>query len=343
MNASPSNFPADPTRDRLLVSVVVIGRNEGARLRDCFTSIKNIEHEGYDLEYIYSDSGSTDNSLEIAAEFGIPALALKPEFPTAALGRNAGWRASKGDFILFLDGDSAVEPDFLSQALPWFEDPKLAVLFGWRRERYPEHSIFNRVLDLDWCCDIGIAPFCGGDAIFRRKVLEQTGGYDYSLIAGEEPDLCRRLRDFGYYIRCVEKVMSKHDLAMYRWKQYWRRLLRAGHAFAEISARYRNTSEPIWLSESRHNMAIAVIQTIAMMLTLVLIFVLHSLWPLVVLGIAAMLLTLNTMWRRSYLKTDRFTLLLYSIHGHMQQIPIAVGQIGWLLTRKRQQRLIEYK
>jgi hypothetical protein len=137
--------------------------------------------------------------------------------------------------------------------------------------------------------------------------------------------------------------MSKHDLAMYRWRQYWRRLLRAGHAFAEVSARYRKTSEPIWLSESRHNMAIAVVQTIAMVLTLVLTFVLHSWRPLCVLGIAAVLLTLNTMWRRSYLNTDRVTLLLYSIHGHMQQIPIAIGQIGWLLTRKRRQRLIEYK
>ncbi len=326
------------------ISIVVIGRNEGSRLRNCLLSAQQVDHSTFDLEIIYVDSASTDNSLAIAEELGVRSIALHPEHPTAALGRNAGWRASRGDFVFFLDGDSYVQPGFLAKALPWFySEPMLAAAFGQRRERHPERSLYNRVLDLDWYTVPGLTEFCGGDAIFRRSALEAGNGYDDSLIAGEEPDLCRRLHDFGYHVRCIDADMSTHDMAMYNFRQYWRRALRSGHAFAEIASRYRHTSRPMWSKGCRQNLIVAAVQSLAILATLIASLLLRSVLPLLLLLSVAALLTLNTMWRRRYMTKDLLTLALYSIHGHAQQIPIAIGQLGFLLRRNQRKQLIEYK
>ena len=58
--------------------------------------------------------------------------------------------------------------------------PKVAVVWGHRREIHPEQSIYNRVLDLDWIYAPGPTLFCGGDALFRRSVLTATNGFDAS-------------------------------------------------------------------------------------------------------------------------------------------------------------------
>jgi glycosyltransferase involved in cell wall biosynthesis len=91
-----------------LVSVVVIGRNEGQRLAACLTSIKDVT---LPIELIYVDSNSHDGSPELAESLGATVLRVKPERPCAAIGRNAGWRAATALTILFLDGDTLLHPD----------------------------------------------------------------------------------------------------------------------------------------------------------------------------------------------------------------------------------------
>ena len=98
---------------------------------------------------------------------------------------------------------------------------------------HPEHSLYNRVLDLDWIYAPGDTDYCGGDVLMRRCALEQVDGFDPTLIAGEEPELCRRLRHCGYRILHIDSPMTGHDLNITRFSQYWRRALRAGHAYAK--------------------------------------------------------------------------------------------------------------
>jgi len=236
------------------VSVVVIGRNEGLRLADCLNSIKAIDDIDGEVELIYVDSNSQDGSPELAETFGAAVLRVLPLRPCAAIGRNTGWRAASAPFILFLDGDTRLHPGFLQAALQALADkPEVAVVWGHRRERFPERTLYNRVLDLDWIYAPGITDFCGGDALMRRNVLEQVGEFSEDLIACEEPELCQRMRALGHSILHIDTAMTDHDLAMTRRQAYWKRALRAGHAYAEVSQRMKETAFPLWLRECRRN------------------------------------------------------------------------------------------
>lgn len=337
---SPQAVPgAEP-----VLSVVVIGRNEGERLVRCLESVRAMADPGGPVELIYVDSASTDGSPERAAALGAQVITVRPERPSAALGRNAGWRAAQAPLVLFLDGDTILQPRFVADSLAEFQDPPVAVVWGHRRELYPDASWYNRVLDLDWIYPPGPSEFCGGDAIMRRSALREVDGFDASLIAGEEPDLCRRLRARGYEIRHVDRPMTGHDLAITRWRQYWRRAVRAGHAYAEVAARFRGTEAPLWDREVRRNRIHGGILLLTLLLGVVGALSGSALIPLLVLGLW-LALAVRTALRVGWKSRDPWTRLLYGVHSHLQQIPILVGQLGYYRDRWRGRRrgLIEYK
>jgi hypothetical protein len=334
-----------PSEASTLLSVVVIGRNEGERLARCLASVASMGKVNFDIEVIYVDSGSTDGSVALANSLGVETISLRPARPSAALGRNAGWRAARGTYVLFLDGDTVLHPSFVADSLPEFSRPEIAVLWGHRRELYPQHSLYNRALDLDWIYRPGITAYCGGDALFRRRVLEQTGGFDETLIAGEEPELCRRIRELGFTILHVDRPMTGHDLAIRHWKQYWRRAVRAGHAFAEVSARSRETNSPLWqdVCQANQHRALALMGSVA--LGLAGAVVLRASWPILLLCIFLTLLASRTAWKARWKSTDTLALALYGIHSHLQQVPIYLGQLQYKWNRSKGERtgLIEYK
>jgi cellulose synthase/poly-beta-1,6-N-acetylglucosamine synthase-like glycosyltransferase len=291
------------------------------------------------------DSGSSDGSVSLATAMGAETISLRSARPTAALGRNAGWKGARGEFILFLDGDTVLDPHFVSDALPEFLTPSIAVIWGHRREIYPRASLYNRVLDLDWVYAPGLTPFCGGDALFRRSVLEATGGFDDTLIAGEEPELCRRILSLGGQILHVDHAMTGHDLNMHKFRQYWKRATRAGHAFAEVSSRYADTPNPFWLAEARANRTRASILVILPFLALAVGAYLKSIWPISLLAAMLSLIVIRTARKARWKTSDRLALLLYGVHSHFQQIPILIGQLQYRLSRCRGTRtaLVEYK
>lgn len=328
-----------------LLSVVVIGRNEGARLVRCLQSVAAMEHPGFEFETIYVDSGSDDGSVSIAEKLGVRPIALGQTRPTAAQGRNAGWRAACGSIVLFLDGDTIVDPCFAAQSLAAFDDPAMAVVWGHRRETLETGSLFNRVLDLDWIYAPGFTAFCGGDALFRRTTLDAAGGYDETLIAGEEPELCRRIAALGGRILHVDRPMTGHDLGITRWGAYWRRATRAGHAFAEVSARFAHTPDPFWLAESRRNALRAVVLLGVPTFGLGLSLARASGWPLGLAAGCLAALAARTAWKARWKSGDRLALALYGIHSHLQQIPIFIGQVTFWMNRRtgRRAALVEYE
>lgn len=331
--------------DALLLSVVVIGRNEGDRLRRCLESVAAMRRVGFGSETIYVDSGSTDASLALAAGLGVRTIALNAVRPTAALGRNAGWRAARGELVLFLDGDTVLDPRFVAGSLGEFAKARTAIVWGHRRELFPQATLYNRVLDLDWIYATGLTAFCGGDALFRRKVLEATGGFDETLIAGEEPELCRRILALGLQIMHVDLPMTGHDLAMTRFGQYWKRATRAGHAFAEVSGRFAGTANPFWLTESQGNRKRGTVLATVLPAALIVCLWLRSVWPLVVVVALLILLAVRTAWKARWKSADRVALLLYGVHSHFQQVPILVGQVQFWMNQRRgkQAGLVEYK
>ena len=229
------------------VGVVVIGRNEGERLKTCLRSIP----PGSDVVYV--DSGSTDGSVEFAESMGFDTAALDTSRGfTAARARNAGLERLRGrnlDFVQMVDGDCELDVGWIDAALAAFlDEPDLAIVFGRRRERFPERSIYNRLCDEEWDVPVGEARACGGDALFRMAPLLAAGGYNGDIIAGEEPDLSLRLRRAGWRIRRIPAEMTRHDAAMTHLSQWWMRSKRSGHAFAELLQRHGD-AEPRWRAQ----------------------------------------------------------------------------------------------
>ncbi len=327
-----------------VLSVVVIGRNEGQRLASCLESIQ--QARGVDVkEVIYVDSASTDGSPELAYQYGTTVIVVRPERPTAALGRNAGWRRAASGLILFLDGDTVLHPDFARAACgAMAREPSVAAVWGHRREIHPQASVYNRILDLDWIYPPGLTEFCGGDVMMRREILVETGGFDERLIAGEEPELCRRIRALGYGILHIDCPMTGHDLQIMRWSQYWKRATRAGHAYAEVSERFRNSQDPFWTSERRRNMirGSGWLVTLAAALFASIFF---GVLPIVLWLALLLLLSARSAWKARWKRAAPGVLLLYGFHSHLQQLPIFVGQLQYELNkrRKRARKLIEYK
>ncbi|MCD6078525.1 MAG: glycosyl transferase family protein [Ramlibacter sp.] len=234
------------------IGVVVIGRNEGERLRVCLGAIPFGA-----CEVVYVDSGSTDGSLELARRFGAHCVALDMSQPfTAARARNAGVRALLGvnaavEFVQFLDGDCELQPKWLAEGVGFLmQHPEVAVTCGRLRERHPHHSVFNRLCDLEWDAPAGDAKACGGNALMRLSAFQEAGGFREDLIAGEEPELCVRLRAEGWRIHRLAVEMALHDAAMTRFIQWWRRTMRGGHAFVEGAWLHGMGRERHWVRET---------------------------------------------------------------------------------------------
>lgn len=340
MSLNANDMTAAPS-----ISVVVIGRNEGQRLARCLESVRRTPGLK-NTELIYVDSASKDGSPELAASYGAQVIVLNAQRTTAALGRNAGWRAAKGEFILFLDGDTILHPDFANAALaPMLQDPSIVAVWGHRREIHPEASIYNRILDLDWVYAPGIAEFCGGDVLMRRSALEEAGGYDAELIAGEEPELCRRMRAHGHRILHIDHPMTGHDLQITRFSQYWKHAARAGHAFAEISARFRSSDDAFWDAERKRNLIRGGFWMGSFVLAAGISALQLTILPLLIWFALLLVMSVRSAWKSRWKSQHLPVLLLYGIHSHLQQIPICVGQITYSLDQKRGNRrtLIEYK
>ncbi|MDM8559082.1 glycosyltransferase family 2 protein [Candidatus Parabeggiatoa sp. HSG14] len=327
------------------LSVVIIGRNEGQRLIACIRSVQAINDPPENMEIIYVDSDSSDGSPERVEALGVRVLVVHPERPAAAIGRNAGWRAAAAPVVLFLDGDTILNRDFVKTALPYFDAPKVAAVCGHNRELYPNNSIYHRVLDLDWISPVGISDFCGGIVLMRYSVLEKVDGYDPKLIAGEDPEICQRIRACGYIIRHLDCPMTLHDLAISHWHQYWQRTIRTGHAYAEVSTLLRNTTTPLWQRESRKNFFHASTLVGIFMVGLIMTLLLKSLTPLLLSVALFLLLSVRTAIKARWKSTDIITLFLYGLHSQFQHIPVALGQLSYYYHRWRGQRrrLIEYK
>lgn len=238
---------------KLRLGIVIIGRNEGDRLERC---IRSVVGRG---AVVYADSGSKDQSRERARALGADVVDVTPPY-TAAGGRNAGFARllelhPDVEVVQFLDGDTEVVAGWLDDAMAVLaarED--VTAVCGRRRERFPEASVYNTLCDIEWNTPVGETTVFGGDVMIRADDVKSAGGYDASLIAGEDPDLAVRLRKAtGRKILRLDHDMTFHDAAMTTFSQWWTRALRGGHAFAEGATRHQD--EAFWAKEVRSNWA----------------------------------------------------------------------------------------
>ena len=160
------------------------------------------------------------------------------------------------------------------------------------------------------------------------RSIAHNGYFDEGLKAGEEPDLCYRVRQSGGKIVCVDAPMVTHDLGMRSFSQYWQRGVFSGKGYAKVALRYWRNSEKLWLRELVVNFS-------------------EPLWWGIVLamgwyfgGIQSGVALLLVWWsmraaqiayamRARHLGVARS--LLYGVHCQLVRLPVAIGQIRALL------------
>jgi len=321
------------------VGIVAIGRNEGARLEACLDSVS-----GCASAVVYVDSGSTDDSVAKARERGVEVVELDPSVRfTAGRARNAGVTrlaevAPAIEFVQFIDGDCAVADGWLDAAVAALQaDEELAVVCGRRRERAPEASVYNLLCDIEWDRPAGDAEECGGDAMMRLSCLREVAGFNPDLIAGEEPELCARLRSRGWRVLRLACEMTMHDAAMTSWRQWWLRAKRAGYAFGLVNA---VTGGAIWGRQVRSILAYGVaLPALAASLSLA-----WTPWALALLALP-LLSIYRIRSRELEAGRDRRAAAAWSWSCILSKAPALIGLLSYRLDRLRGARrgIIEYK
>jgi GT2 family glycosyltransferase len=320
------------------IGAVVIGRNEGDRLKRCLSSLSSLKC------VVYVDSGSTDGSPQWAADKGVEVIRLGMNLPfTAARARNSGFRrlqemAPQLDYVQFVDGDCEVSTQWLPAAAAFLDThPDVGAVCGRRRERFPERSIYNWLCDREWDSPIGEATACGGDVLIRRRALVAVGGYRDDMIAGEEPELCVRMRAAGWRVWRLDAEMTWHDAAMTQFRQWWIRILRSGYAFALGSHLHGSSPDRHWVWESRRAWIWGVWLPLGC-LAAGLVFrpwgwATFLIYPLQLLRQAA---------RNSGSPKERLTLALFQL---LSRFPEAMGQLKYVRDRLLGYRsgIIEYR
>jgi glycosyltransferase involved in cell wall biosynthesis len=317
------------------IATVIIGRNEGDRLIACLASVPR----GLG-EIVYVDSGSTDGSTQTAQAAGAQVVTLDmTQHFTAARARNSGVAALREahEYVQFIDGDCVLAKSWVPAAQSFLRShPEVAVVCGRRRERFPENSPYNRLCDFEWDTPVGQAEACGGDAMMRLDAFKAVGGFDASLIAGEEPELCVRLRAAGWQIWRLDAEMTLHDAAMMRFGQFWKRAKRGGHAFAEGAAMHGAPPERHWVGQTRRAVIWgAALPLVICALTLLLgwgALVLALIYPLQVVRLALRWGGTSEAWERALLLVlGKFAEAWGVLDYHYKRL------------RGQQARLIEYK
>lgn len=326
---------------RLPLAVVAIGRNEGERLRACLASVIDVA-----ALVVYVDSGSTDDSVAMARGLGAEVVTLDMRVPfTAARARNTGWRRVRAlrpdlGLVQFVDGDCAVAAGWLATARGFLAaHPQVAAVCGRRRERFPERSVYNLLCDMEWDVPPGEVRACGGDVLMRIAALEAVGGYRDTIIAGEEPELCVRLRAAGWRIWRLADEMTAHDAAMTQISQWWKRTMRTGWTYAEGAALHGAPPERHKVRESRS----VWLWGMGIPLALVAAALLWSPWWL-----AGLLVIYPLQMLRLFFRVEGPTVrarawrAVFLVLGKFAEL---AGQVKYVLQRwsGRQARLIEYK
>ena len=204
-----------------MISVIVIGKNEGSRLDACLSSIKSalrlLKHE-----IIYVDSRSTDDSIARAKAHGARCFLLSDERTTAGLGRFVGTKEASGEYLLFLDGDMELMPGFCENAMMTLAARDAQGVCGIREDVYMKNGkIAGRNENYFGCTHERVCPEFGGAVFLKADALQMAGGWSPDTIACEEAELHARLRAKGCQVIEIPVPMIRHTDAVRDDRSMW--------------------------------------------------------------------------------------------------------------------------
>ncbi len=226
--------------------IVVIGRNEGDRLKRCLQSVLP-----QTANIVYVDSGSSDGSVDYARLQKIEVVELDMSVPfSAGRARNIGFdclldKHPDLELVQFIDGDCELLSGWIDAAVLFLaENSGYAIVTGRVKERYPERSLYNWLCDIEWAKEPGDILSCGGIFMVRVPAFRSVDGFNASMIAGEEPELCYRLRQRDWRLHSLSRLMTLHDANILHFYQWWKRMIRGGYAYAQGYYLHRKEKNP---------------------------------------------------------------------------------------------------
>ncbi|MEK6874228.1 MAG: glycosyltransferase [Nanoarchaeota archaeon] len=176
-----------------MISIVIPTLNEETYLPKILQSIKQ---QGMHTEVIVADGGSSDRTEKIARQFG--AKVVKGGLP--GIGRNAGAKVARGDIICFFDADVILPKGFLKKNIQEFQSYHLdmATTFVKEDSNRLDDWIIHRLWNLCYILFSRIRAFgCGFHIIVKKSWFKNVGGFDESILLGEDYDFTSRCHKAG--------------------------------------------------------------------------------------------------------------------------------------------------
>lgn len=209
------------------VDVIVLNFNGERFLAPCLDSLRAQTYR--DFAVLVVDNGSKDGSLELlrTAYADMRLLAL-PENLGFCGGNNEGIRATSAEYVVLLNNDTTVEPDWLERLVAAMDAHPNVGTCASLMVRMSDRDTVDTAGDLFFTCGIGgkrgrgasmkefLAPAevfgaCAGAAMYRRRMLEDIGLLDEDFFAtNEDLDLSFRARLRGYGCIYVPAVVYHH-------------------------------------------------------------------------------------------------------------------------------------
>lgn len=192
------------------LSFIVPVRNDAVRLERCLRSMLASGRHPDDVEIVVVDNGSTDGSGKVGRSLG--AHVIDVTRGRVAELRNIGVRQATAPVLAFIDADHEIAREWVTTALEVLRDPTVHMTgalcvpppdgtwvqrgYGFLRARP------NTARDVDW---LG-----SGNMVVRRDAFERARGFDASLEASEDVDLCHRILAAGGRIVSDPRLLNIH-------------------------------------------------------------------------------------------------------------------------------------
>ncbi len=202
----------------LILSVVIITKNEARNIGWCLDSVTAATKDFPGAEIIVVDSRSSDKTVEIASRYNVKiAVIAEKHKTTPGLGRLIGKELAGGELIFFIDGDMVLMAGWLQNAVNLIKNNEsVAGVTGNIEEGImagngefsplPALSFFRN----QYKGSIALASSMSGTGLFKKAVLDKIGGHNPLLRVGEDVDLFFRLTKVGFLVAWLPEIMCRH-------------------------------------------------------------------------------------------------------------------------------------
>ncbi|MBL0225277.1 MAG: mycofactocin biosynthesis glycosyltransferase MftF [Geobacteraceae bacterium] len=203
------------------ISIVIPVKDRADELKRCLASIAGLSYPQEKLQVIVVDDGSSDDSAQVARQFGALLVTSGGTGRGPAAARNVGAARAGGEILAFIDSDCSASKEWLNELIPAFNNPAMAAIGG-QVDGMCSASIVDRYESVMSSLSLGAHERVGSSGsdtfylpscnlLVRRSAFRSAGGFKDGMHVGEDVDLTWRLRDMGWTISYLPAGNVLHE------------------------------------------------------------------------------------------------------------------------------------